>query len=70
LRKYDVVLTDPNGVSWGFEIKSSESAFSRWEPQQFNADRWINMQQGPVQGVGKSLGTEIQGSVKILWPTP
>ena len=68
MRRYDAVLTDPGGVNWGFEIKSSESAFSRWEGQQFSADRWINMN-GGATAIGKQSGLQIGGSAKLLWPT-
>jgi len=69
LRRYDAVLTDLNGVNWGFEIKSSDTAFSRWNSQQFSADRWINMN-GGATAVGKQFQTEINGATKILWPSP
>ena len=69
MRRYDAVLTDSGGVNWGFEIKSSESAFSRWEGQQFSADRWINMN-GGATAIGKQSGLQINGSAKLLWPTP
>ena len=69
MRRYDAVLSDSSGANWGFEIKSSESAFSRWDAQQFSADRWINMN-GGATAVGKQLGRPINGSVKILWPSP
>ncbi len=69
MRRYDAVLADPVGVNWGFEIKSSESAFSRWEAQQFSADRWINMN-GGATAIGKQSGLQISGSAKLLWPTP
>jgi hypothetical protein len=69
MRRYDAVLTDSSGVNWGFEIKSSESAFSRWEGQQFSADRWINMN-GGATAIGKQSGLQIGGSAKLLWPAP
>jgi hypothetical protein len=69
VRRYDAVLTDPNDVNWGFEIKSSEGAFTRWNSQQFAADRWINMQDNGATAIGKQLNLNIQGSVKVLWPT-
>ena len=65
-RRYDAVLSDLAGVNWGFEIKSSAEAFSRWNAQQFSADRWINMIRGAT-AVGKQLGLKINGSAKLLW---
>jgi RHS repeat-associated protein len=68
-RRYDAVLSDPSGINWGFEIKSSRGAFTRWDSQQFSADRWINMNNGAM-GIGKQLGLQINGAVKVLWSNP
>jgi hypothetical protein len=61
LRRYDAVLTDPNDVNWGFEIKSTEGAFTRWDSQQFAADRWINTQDDGVTAIGKQLNLKGTG---------
>ena len=68
-RKYDVAIRSlESGDVYGIEIKSSESAFNRFDQparQQFAADRWVN--QHGAEAVGKVKGTEIDSAVKILW---
>ncbi len=69
LRRYDAVLSDSSSLNWGFEIKSSEGAFSRSDSQQFSGDRWINMN-GGANAVGKQSGVTINGAAKVLWQGP
>jgi len=70
LRRYDVVIRDKlTGLRTGVEIKSSRSAFRRFEAQQEAADKWLKMQ-GGLQAVGGYEGLKIDTTIKILWELP
>jgi hypothetical protein len=67
LRRYDLVLQDPiTEATSGIEIKSSEGAFDQWNAQQFNADRWINLN-GGATSIGSKPGITIDSTYKIQW---
>ena len=69
LRRYDAVLRSPGGQLGGVELKSSLSAFNRFDSparQQFSADRWIN--DFGAQGVGQAEDIFLDNTIKILWP--
>jgi hypothetical protein len=67
IRRYDLILENPDTeVVSGMEIKSSEGAFDRWNAQQFNADRWINLN-GGATSIGAKSDITIDSTYKILW---
>jgi RHS repeat-associated protein len=69
-RTYDAVIRNPQtGMVSGVEIKSSRSAFERFDPparQQFAGDRWLR-NEGGLDATGKAEGLFIDDAVKILW---
>jgi RHS repeat-associated protein len=73
-RHVDVLLrnlSNPSQIG-GVELKSSLEAFERLEPQQFAADRYINMFGARATGEkAAELGVvRLDSTVKILWPPP
>jgi filamentous hemagglutinin len=71
-REIDVVVRDASGRLHGIEIKSSESAFTRFDEavrQQLANDRWINQYGADVVGPWRTeRGLDrIDSSTKILW---
>ncbi len=70
LRRYDVVLKDPETkLIHGIEIKSSQAAFDKFDRaarQQFAADRWLNSRKG-AEAVGEGAGLWIENATKVLW---
>jgi hypothetical protein len=71
-RRYDLVIRDrATGAITGVEIKSSQSAFKRFDEaarQQFAADRWLRTQ-GGLDATGNNKGLFIEDAIKILWET-
>jgi hypothetical protein len=72
-RKLDVVLRDPRtGEVGAVEVKSTLDEFSKFNKQQFSADRWIN--RFGAEAVGENAGaagvTRIESTVKVLWEAP
>ena len=71
-RRYDVLLRNRSTLkSTAIEIKSSESAFERFDEaarQQFAADRYVNRY--GADAVGRFKGTRIEETAKILWEVP
>jgi hypothetical protein len=71
-RRPDVVLQNRETLEiGGVELKSSLREFSRLNPQQFAADRWINRFGAPTFGTRASQAgvQRIDSTVKILWPS-
>jgi hypothetical protein len=68
-RYYDLVIRNADGTHTGVEIKSSYGAFTRSQPSQFAADRYLN-NVGGLSGIGRYDDLTIDNSIKILWPLP